>query len=163
MRSFWNSEYDSGGGHSFIIIVDGQEGSGWGQCISQLRRMVKHAKQISNVGAKNGSIQGQLRTVEQGRWTFAAVVVGKGLVKEREDSSKGIIGKNDKRPFKVMDSFVKEAKFVLGDCVAQVKSCVCRFSFSLHHVTLKKKGEYCLISVMTLPYYYISLNTRVIQ
>lgn len=46
-------------------------------------------------------------------------VKGKGLVQEREDSSKGIMGKDDKQPIKVSNGYVnKEATSLPGDHAA---------------------------------------------
>lgn len=56
--------------------------------------------------------------MEQGWRSFAEVVEGKGLFQEKEDSSKGIMGKADKQSIKAMDNFRKEAKSVHRDHAA---------------------------------------------
>lgn len=62
------SEYSDGGHRSFNIISKGQEGSGWGNCVSQMRWVVMYFEQKGVVRRMNGEVFGSnlglLHTVE---------------------------------------------------------------------------------------------------
>jgi hypothetical protein len=62
------SEYSDGGQRSFNIISKSQEGSGWGNCVSQMRCVVMYFEQKGVVRSTNGEVFGSnlglLRTVE---------------------------------------------------------------------------------------------------
>jgi hypothetical protein len=39
-------EYGGGGQHSFVIVPEGREGSGWANCLSQMRRLEKYFEKM---------------------------------------------------------------------------------------------------------------------
>lgn len=39
-------EYGGGGQHSFVIVPEGREGSGWANCLSQMRRLKKYFEKM---------------------------------------------------------------------------------------------------------------------
>jgi hypothetical protein len=54
------SKYGSGGQQSFAILPEEREGSGWANCLSQMRRLEKYYEKKDAGGNKNGEKQGVL-------------------------------------------------------------------------------------------------------
>jgi hypothetical protein len=90
------TEYGKGGRRNYVLIPEGRDSCGWGRCISQLRRLVKHFAPAGIAGQQSRLIQRQLRPVED-RWTFAEVVAGQRVETESESLSKGSLGRSSSR------------------------------------------------------------------
>jgi hypothetical protein len=76
------TEYGGGGRHSYVITPEGHDTIGWGCCVLQLRRLVKHVEQTGIVDPEIDPTKGQPRVVEWGQRTFAEAMAGKGQTKE---------------------------------------------------------------------------------
>jgi hypothetical protein len=102
------TEYGKGGRHSYIIIPEGRESCGWGSCISQLRRLVKHFASARISGQQSKHIQGQVQvqSVEACR-TFVDVA-RQSVEKESESLSKSSVGRIAIQPGSVLNGIGKE-------------------------------------------------------
>lgn len=82
------SEYGAEGQRSFIIISEGRDSSGWGNCVSPMRKVVKYFEQKGAVRSRNGEAFGanpaMPRSVEQGQHSYVDVLLGKGYSGNRE-------------------------------------------------------------------------------
>lgn len=92
------SEYGRGGRRSFIVFPEGNEGRGWAECATQLRKVQNFfvwSESTARIGEKaNGSaIPVKPRPVEEDNRTFAEVLTGKGHEKELEILSGDILSK----------------------------------------------------------------------
>lgn len=109
-------EYGGGGRRRYVIIPEGRDSIGWGCCVSQLRRLVKHVEQTGIVDLEIDPTKGQPRVVEWRQQTFAEAVAGKGLTKEIEDKSKGGKGKIENKPsMESEDTRKQEGSFIPVD------------------------------------------------
>jgi hypothetical protein len=99
------SEYGYGGRRTCVILPEGREGSGWANCLAQLRRLEKFFEKK----AAGGKIGGKLPSaptkvtkpeIHDGR-TFAAALVGQGSELEKGESSKGTLGTSGEQPMSI--------------------------------------------------------------
>jgi hypothetical protein len=65
-----------------VIIPEGREGSGWANCLAQLRKLEKFYAKIDYWGNKGGKIQTTqmmvMKPANHGGRTFAAMLVRQG-------------------------------------------------------------------------------------
>jgi hypothetical protein len=108
------TEYGKEWRRSYILILEGRESCGWGRCISQLRRLVKHFAPAGITGQQRRLIQGQLRPVEDHR-TFAKVVARQRVEKENESLTKGSMRRIVIQPGSVSNKIGKNERCVPGD------------------------------------------------
>lgn len=75
------SEYRTGGRQSFIIIPEGREGSGPGNCVVQMRKAVIYIEQQGVIGSRFGKAYGANPSmhwiVDKGRWFYVDALVRK--------------------------------------------------------------------------------------
>lgn len=117
------SEYGGEGRRSFIIISEG-DGSGWGNCVSPMRNVVKYFEQKGAVRSRNGEAFGanpaMPRSVEQGRQSYVDVLLGKRHIQEIENMSRRIMGNSGMQTLKGVEGFGrKEARTLLGNQTVQ--------------------------------------------
>jgi len=137
---------------SYIIVPKGRESCEWESCISQVRRLVKHLAPAGVAGQQKRHLHGQVRPVEARR-TFAAVVTGQRVEKERETLSKGIVGRITIHSSSISNEFGQKERFAPGDHVARSWSGTLKFAeegalfaTTLHNlfITLKKDVDRCM-------------------
>jgi hypothetical protein len=51
-------EYGAGGQQSFIVILEGHEGRGWGDCVEQLGKVVNFLEPLGLVGSREDKTHG---------------------------------------------------------------------------------------------------------
>lgn len=95
----------------FIIVPEGQEGSGWVTCISQMRWVVKHFEQKGVFGSRNGEVSCfnmclMPQTVEHQRQSYLCWN-GKGIFRI-EYSSRNIMRTYEEHKLKAMEGFVRK-------------------------------------------------------
>jgi hypothetical protein len=76
------SKYGGGGWHSFAIVPEGRDGSGWGNCLSQMSCLEKYYEKRgaggNRIEEKSGEVPVLPWTVEHGWRSYAEVLERKG-------------------------------------------------------------------------------------
>jgi len=116
------SEYGYGGRRTSVILPKGREGSGWANCLAQLRRLEKSFEKKATGGKIGGNLPSASMKVMKpaildGR-TFAAALIGHGSELEKGESSKGTLGNSGEQPVSILERSEKQATIKEGgDCI----------------------------------------------
>jgi hypothetical protein len=117
-------EFGNGGRRTFVIISKGREGSGWANCLAQLRKLEKFFTKTDDGENKGGKIQTaqkmEMKPANHGGWTFAAVLIRQGHDQEKGTLSRGYSGEPRDQALSILARAEKETKLVDGDHLVNV-------------------------------------------